>query len=103
MTIIYLLECKNDDDVLYKIGSTKKSVKSRISKLQTGNPFKIKEVANFTSFHGQKVEKILHNNFSYCKKNGEWFSLNISDVSNFINTCQRIENGLNLIENFNYF
>lgn len=102
MTIIYLLECKNDDSVLYKIGSTK-NVENRIKKLQTGNPYEIKEIAKFESSHGQLVERALHNGFGYCRKKGEWFQIELKDVVNFINICEKIEKGFDALKDNTYF
>lgn len=103
MNIIYLLECKNDDGILYKIGYTKKSVKNRILNLQTGNPFEIKEIAKFESLYGQRTERTLHNQYSYCRKNGEWFELQYNDVANFIKTCERIEKNFDLLKDNPFF
>lgn len=103
MTIIYLLECRNDTDILYKIGATKISVESRISKLQTGNPFKIEEVSKFESLYGQKVEKMLHKKFRHCKETGEWFKLDRSDVENFNKICEKIEKGFDALKDNLFF
>jgi hypothetical protein len=91
MGFIYLLECSNDDSTLYKIGYTKKSVKSRIDKLQTGNPYQIREIANFESSHGRRVESTLHNLYKHKNIKNEWFNLDIKEVANFIQNCERIE------------
>ena len=103
MSIIYLLECVNDDQTLYKIGYTKNPVKKRIEKLQTGNPHKINEVAIYESCYGQLLEKTLHRNYSYCRKNGEWFDLPIKEVANFIKNCERIENNFSLLKDNPFF
>jgi len=103
MNIIYLLECVNDDQTLYKIGYTKNSVKKRIEKLQTGNPHKIKELNSYKSYYGQLLEKTLHKHYSYCKKNGEWFSLDIAEVANFIKTCEKIEKNFDALKDNPFF
>jgi cyclopropane fatty-acyl-phospholipid synthase-like methyltransferase len=101
MGFVYLLECVSDYDTSYKIGFTKnKNISKRISSLQTGNKDKIKCINMFETDHGRKLETYLHNHYNYCKLNGEWFNLNISDVSNFDKTCQNAEKNFNaLIEN----
>lgn len=102
MGFVYLLECSNDDHTVYKIGFTKKS-KSRTSQLQTGNSEEIKELCRFETRYNRKLEAALHNQYSYCRKNGEWFLLNISDVSNFIKTCERIENNFESLKDNPFF
>lgn len=102
MGYIYLLESSNDDGTIYKIGYTKKDVKKRIGELQTGNPYAIKEVCNYKTKYNQRLEKSLHNFYSHNKVKNEWFKLDISDVVNFVNTCQSIENNLDYLKD-NYF
>ena len=101
--IVYLLECVNEDQTLYKIGHTKNSVKKRIEKLQTGNPHKIREIARYESFYAQILEKTLHRNYSYCRKNGEWFLLEIKEVANFLKNCERIEKNFELLKDNPFF
>jgi len=103
MGFIYLLECSDNDSTLYKIGYTKKSVKSRIEKLQTGNPYQIKEIANFESSHGRKVESTLHNLYKHKNVKNEWFNLDISDVANFIENCEKIEENFESLKDNPHF
>ena len=101
MGFIYLLECTDENQTVYKIGFTKGSVKNRIKNLQTGNSYEIKELCVFETKY-IKLETTLHNQFSHCRKTGEWFNLNISDVANFLNTCEKIERNFDLLKD-NYF
>lgn len=102
MGFVYLLECSDDDHTEYKIGFTKK-IKPRTSQLQTGNSEEIKELCRFETKHNRKLETALHNQFSYCRKNGEWFNLDIKDIANFLNTCERIENNFNSLKDNPFF
>lgn len=99
---IYLLECCSDWETIYKIGYTRnKDIKKRIRGLQTGNKDKIKCVYMFPSIHGRQVETSLHHFYSFKRKNGEWFELELNDVVVFKETCQKIEDNLTLLKKFN--
>ena len=102
MGYIYLLESSNEDGTIYKIGYTKNDVKKRIEKLQTGNPYEIKEVCNYKTKYNQRLEKAIHNRYNYCRLKGEWFKLELKDISSFINTCEQIENILDSLKD-NHF
>lgn len=99
MKKVYLLRTNNR----YKIGIAK-NVNQRIKQLQTGNSEEIKLIETFESEYANKIEKALHNKYSYVKKTGEWFTLSVSEEVNFINECKRIENNIKtLIECGNEF
>jgi hypothetical protein len=100
MSIIYLIESVRNYDTVYKIGYTKSnnSKKNRIVNLQTGNDGKLKIVCEFQTEHGIMLEKSLHNHYKHNKLNGEWFNLDINDVSNFINTCNSIEKSIEFLK-----
>ena len=99
---IYLFECVSDWETTYKIGYTRnKDFKKRISGLQTGNKDKIRCVEYFTSLHGRKVETAMHNLYSYKRKGGEWFDLELSDITNFQNACQKLEDNFTILEEHN--
>ncbi len=103
MSIIYLLESINEDRTVYKIGYTKKSVEKRILQLQTGNGYNIKEVCRYYTGNGMKIERVLHNFYSYCRLEGEWFEISLKDVANFLKICERIEYNLEILKkNQNY-
>lgn len=99
---VYLLECVSDYDTTYKIGFTRnKDIKKRIKNLQTGNKNKIKCINLFKTNHGRNVETALHNLYSYKREGGEWFDLELQDVITFKETCEMIENNLDILENMN--
>lgn len=100
MAIIYLIESVRDYDTVYKIGYTKSdnSKKNRIRNLQTGNDGELKIVYEFHTKHGTMLEIALHNFYKYANKKNEWFELDILEISNFIDTCKRLEKNLDLIQ-----
>ena len=102
MGFIYLLECADDDHTEYKIGFTK-SHKPRTPQLQTGNSDKIKELCRFETRFNRRLETTIHNQYSYCRKNGEWFDLPIEEVANFIKNCERIEKNFELLKDNPFF
>lgn len=94
MGYIYLLECADNDETVYKIGYTKyNNSTKRIRGLQTGNKDEIKEVYMFETKFNQKLEIAIHNHYTHgrCKK-GEWFRLDLKNVVEFIPLCQKLEN-----------
>jgi hypothetical protein len=105
MGFVYLLECSDNDSTKYKIGFTKhEKIPKRISGLQTGNSEEIRELYKFQTKCDRKLEIAIHNQYSYCRcKKGEWFILNIIDVSNFINTCERIEKNFDHLKDNPFF
>lgn len=99
---IYLFECVSDYETTYKIGFTRnKDMKKRIRGLQTGNKDKIKCIDIFETKHSRSVETALHQFYSFKREGGEWFDLDLTDVVNFKSTCQRIEDNIDILENYN--
>ena len=72
---IYIIKCNE----FYKIGIAN-DLDSRISSLQTGNPY-ILEIY-FAKKHrlAEQLEKYLHNHFIKKQISGEWFKLNENDL-----------------------
>lgn len=92
MKKVYLLRTNNQ----YKIGIAK-DVNKRIKQLQTGNSQEIELIDSFESEYANKIEKALHNKYSYVKESGEWFTLSVSEEVNFIKECKRIENNIKVL------
>jgi hypothetical protein len=105
MGFVYLLECSDNDSTKYKIGYTKhEKIPKRISGLQTGNSEEIRELYKFQTKYDQKLEVVLHNQYSYCRcKKGEWFNLDYKSVANFINTCEKIEKNFDSLKDNPFF
>ena len=99
---IYLFECVSDWEVTYKIGYTRnRDFKIRIKNLQTGNKDKIKCIDYFETNHGRKIETSIHNLYSHKRQGGEWFELELTDITNFRNLCQKLETNFNILESSN--
>mgnify|MGYP001582170625 CR=1 FL=1 len=72
---IYIIKCKE----FYKIGIAN-NLDSRLTTLQTGNPYVLE--IYFAKKHklAIKLEKYLHNYFIEKRTNGEWFKLDDKDL-----------------------
>lgn len=100
---VYLMECVSElNSAKYKIGISLNPEK-RISQLQTGNPDQLKLIDKYKSDIAERIEKTIHRQYSYLKKEGEWFDLNIDDIQNFNKNCKRIETNLKLVYNQKLF
>ncbi len=97
MKWIYLIKAEKDGIEYYKIGITKRDPNKRVKELQTGNALNLELITKFKSNYGNVLENTLHRNFSIEKEKGEWFSLTKEQVSDFQNTCKRIESNLKCV------
>jgi len=97
---IYLFESTSEHDTKYKIGFSrnKSTLKKRVQALQTGNPNKIKIVNFFNTKWGRKVETTLHHIYSYKRLEGEWFNLELYDITNFVESCEKIEKNFDILK-----
>lgn len=96
--MVYLIECVRDYDTVYKIGYSKHPIK-RVDEIKTGNDGNLKLINTFEGLYERKIEKTLHNLYSHCKINREWFNLDIKDVLNFGIICKKLENNFILLKN----
>jgi len=102
---IYLIGNKSKG--LYKIGCCriKKSPQTRLKELQTGCPFPLKVFEVFQTKFGLKLERALHRRFMAQRTDqdgeeklvGEWFCLSIIDAGQFLETCKKTENNIEII------
>jgi len=88
----------NEDKTLYKIGFTRDKISTRVKNIQTGCPYKIEIVDTFESEHSKKIEKTLHNFFSYNNTHGEWFELSCTEEFKFRSMCEKYEKMYDSIE-----
>lgn len=100
---LYLLKCDFGDEVLYKIGFTKRSVESRLKELKTGNANDIKIISVYSSKWSIKIESILHRLYNSKRVNGEWFELSQNDVKSFMENCQTHHDNLELLSTSNTY
>ena len=95
MGIIYLL---TNGSQHFKIGITKYSAEIRIKSLQTGNGDTISVVSEFESKYNNRIESALHQRYSSKRLKGEWFTLEVSDVNNFMSDCQTLHEAFETLD-----
>lgn len=100
---IYLISSEINNDILYKIGITRRDVKKRIKELKTGNAAELNIVNVFESKWASKIESNLHSTYHSKNITGskEWFRLNEHDVINFTQNCQSIHDNLEFLSKNN--
>jgi len=100
---IYLISSEINNDILYKIGITKRDVNKRLKQLKTGNPATLNIINVFESKWATKIEANLHVSYDSKRIGGskEWFSLNNEDVKNFISRCQQIHDNFEVLSKEN--
>jgi hypothetical protein len=98
---VYLIQSIEDEKL--KIGVSK-NPNLRIKNIQTGNGNKIKLIESYLTKYPNKIENILHNRYSYCRKTGEWFEYDLELIVNFKKICRKHEKNIEfLIKNDNFF
>ena len=95
MKYIYLIQSLEDG--YYKVGVSKHP-KKRLKQLQTGNSSELKLIEIYESQYADKIEKTLQRRYSYLKKEGEWFDMDISHEILFLTDCQKIEETFNILK-----
>lgn len=98
---IYLISSEINNDILYKIGITKRDVKKRIKELKTGNAATLEIVNVFESKWASKIETSLHNTYQTKNVSGEWFRLQKEEVDNFVERCQSVHDTFELLNKSN--
>lgn len=89
MNYVYLIQSLENSH--YKIGVSKTPI-LRMKQLDTGNPSPTKLIEQYPSEFAYKIEKVLHNRYSYSRiKNKEWFELSINEEITFLDNCKKIE------------
>lgn len=100
---VYLIGEENDNG-RYKIGSTRKhKIEDRLKQLQTGNSEKLFIKSYYHTDYPFKLEKMLHNRFKSCNVNGEWFELNEDYVTNFHETCDKLQHIIDSLKDNPFF
>lgn len=96
MKYVYLIKSKETQ--LYKIGIATNPYK-RIKNLQTGNAELLEIIHTYKTINYNNIEKALHNQFSYIRKNGEWFDFDVDIELNFLKYCKLFDDNITLIKN----
>jgi hypothetical protein len=94
--LVYLIR---NEEHKYKIGVTSRAVTKRLKELQTASPSKLEVLYTYETENAFKIEKHLHNRYSYCKINNEWFDLDFNDALLFKFMCEKIDSAFIFIEN----
>lgn len=91
---VYLMvEIDEGGNEKYKIGITKNNPEQRLKKLRTGNSNQLDLIRIYKSENYKRIERFLHRKYSSQKTiaNNEFFSLNVDQVLNFIDSCREAE------------
>lgn len=88
---------------LFKIGVTKNLYSKRMKQLQTGNGTELHMVNYHQTHYPYRIEQLLHNKFQTKREHGEWFRLEIEDVTSFKNFCQEFEELIETIKDNPFF
>ena len=83
MPYVYLIRSQK----FTKIGIAH-DVESRLSQLQTGNPWPLEVIVCFYFQDAASVERVLHQKFELARGRGEWFSLDADQVSVAVQICE---------------
>lgn len=100
MRFVYLI--RSDLSGHYKVGIAK-SIRSRMNQLQTGQSSTLTLIDSFESEYASKIEKTLHNLFSHCRLEGEWFEFSVKEISQFHDLCLKTENNFKFLNKTNDF
>lgn len=87
MQKVYLIESRINGYITYKIGRTSRNTKNRLAEISTGNAGELEVIYEYPTENANRLETTLHNHFSYCRLNGEWFS-DVLNVKKFVEACQ---------------
>lgn len=102
MPKVYLIESNQNGNITYKIGYTNRKAMFRKKELSTANAGKLRVVYEYETPYPRELETALHNNFSYCRLNGEWFSDEL-DCELFLKHCEIVERAVEAIKKGSIF
>lgn len=74
----------------YKIGVTRNLNSRRLKKLQTGNSTELHICTTYQSQWPFRLEKMLHMHFALKHELNEWFNLEVEDIINFTQICDKL-------------
>lgn len=77
---VYLIEAYLGEDRYHKIGWAKKAT-NRINVFEVKLPFDFDFLHAFPADDARQAESALHDKYSHCRVNGEWFDLSDQDVA----------------------
>ena len=74
-----------------------------MKQLQTGNGTELHLVKFHETFYPYRIEQFLHTHFKNKHELGEWFNLDIADISNFDELCLKYESIINAMKDNPFF
>ncbi len=95
---VYLIECDNGFEKLFKIGYTSKKVEDRIRELSTANPGEFRNVIEYESKRASSLESYLHRHYSLQRIKNEWFRLSDEDIDIFKVLCEGYDKNIDFLE-----
>lgn len=97
---VYLLSSVRNGKLVYKLGKTKRNIKSRLKEHYTGNPNDIEVMGVYKTSNYHELESTLKRINKIYLIRGEWFS-DIFYKDNWIKYCQEVDKQLNIIKKQN--
>lgn len=101
MGYVYLIYDEEQD--AYKIGVTRSKDSKRLNALQTGNASGLRVIHIYECEYPFRLETMLHKRYiNNCIKN-EWFNLNDHEVIYFKDTCNHLNQTIQIMKSNPYF
>ena len=100
MKKIYIISNTSNDE--YKIGFSK-NPNQRLKTLQTANSDILSIVFERPVKFHSKIEKLVHDDFRGCRKNGEWFIIEDLDISIIDSNITKYQTMLESIQDNHFF
>lgn len=101
--VYLLLEVNQHGEEYHKIGISINHPELRVKQLQTGNPNLIRVLSFYESVNFKKVERLMHARYLRTLAENEWFNLTDEEVLNFIPTCKKVDETVNLLKDNPFF
>lgn len=101
MGYVYLIYDTGNN--LYKIGVTRNNDNKRIKSLQAGNPTELRIIHLYECEYPFRLETMLHNRYKNNNVLNEWFDMKDSDVIDFKNICDKLNNQIHILKDNPFF
>lgn len=75
----------------------------RIKQLKTGNPNEIFLLFEYDSQNYKQIERSIHKKYCGDNVSGEWFNINMTDMTQMIDDIKKIDDTLSFMKKHNYF
>ena len=101
MGYVYLIYDEEKD--VYKIGVTRSKDSKRLNALQTGNAGGLRLLNIYECEYPFRLETMLHKRYVNNRIKNEWFYLSDSDVLSFEDTCEHLNQTIQIMKDNPYF